>query len=330
MGIFIAVAFIVPALLSILMAVVFKMGNETGMFTGAWMFFPASGVMLGQLFMKKNDPNRPALPKGFIINFLIATVVMILICVAALFFNGGTLTLIEEGLFVVFSISGLITLFAAGKERRKAYGLNFPNAGKSIFSVCLYVVLFFALMYLSVILDTLLNGTKMDLTLGLDIKGILSLASLIPSMFLLFIPYFGEEYGWRYFLGPILQKKFGKRIGILLLGVIWGLWHLPINIFFYSPDTAAQSIAQQVFACIGFAAFFTWAYMYTEGNIWALTAIHFLNNNMGGVLTQSDGSNITVTWASVLLVMVLYGIIFLPFYLSKRYSKKTDNIKLPA
>lgn len=43
--------------------------------------------------------------------------------------------------------------------------------------------------------------------------------------------FFGEEYGWRYFLWPKLQNRFGKRKGVLLLRILWGLWHLPLNFF---------------------------------------------------------------------------------------------------
>ncbi|MBO7452500.1 MAG: CPBP family intramembrane metalloprotease [Clostridiales bacterium] len=329
-GIFSIVAFAIPVLLGILMAIVFKAGNTTGIFTATWMFLPASGVMLGQLLMKKQDKDRPALPKGFIITFLVTTVVMIGLCFAALFFNGDKLVSVATLIFLASSIASLITLGVAGKERRKAYGLNFPKPGRAILVVLLFIALYFALLFGSIIIEQLMLGEAINLSLNLGLSQYLTLASLIPSLFVMFTPYFGEEYGWRYFLGPILQKKFGKRTGIIILGVIWGLWHLPINIFFYSPDTALQSILQQVIGCVAFAAFFTWAYMKTDGNIWALSAIHFLNNNIGGALLSSDGSNREVTWQTVLVSLVIYAAIFLPFLLAKEYSKKKDSVKLPA
>ncbi len=69
---------------------------------------------------------------------------------------------------------------------------------------------------------------------------------LIPNFFLSFLPFFGEEYGWRYYLTPALQGRFGARRGALAVGVLWGLWHLPLNLFFYSPDTSLQSIAHSL------------------------------------------------------------------------------------
>lgn len=38
----------------------------------------------------------------------------------------------------------------------------------------------------------------------------------------------GEESGWRGFLYPQLKARFGKRIGWLIGGMIWGLWHSPL------------------------------------------------------------------------------------------------------
>lgn len=38
----------------------------------------------------------------------------------------------------------------------------------------------------------------------------------------------GEEAGWRGFLYPRLKEIFGRRVGWLLGGIIWGVWHWPI------------------------------------------------------------------------------------------------------
>ena len=37
----------------------------------------------------------------------------------------------------------------------------------------------------------------------------------------------GEEIGWRGFLYPRLKARFGRRVGWLLGGAIWGAWHWP-------------------------------------------------------------------------------------------------------
>ena len=49
---------------------------------------------------------------------------------------------------------------------------------------------------------------------------------------LISIPFaFGEEFGWRGYAQGKLVHEFGLLPGLLLLGIIWGLWHTPIFYF---------------------------------------------------------------------------------------------------
>lgn len=38
----------------------------------------------------------------------------------------------------------------------------------------------------------------------------------------------GEEVGWRGAMQPMLNDRFGKRVGRIIGGVIWGAWHWPV------------------------------------------------------------------------------------------------------
>ncbi len=53
----------------------------------------------------------------------------------------------------------------------------------------------------------------------------------------------GEEFGWRGFAHPRLAARFGVVRGSLILGAVWGLWHLMYSI---TPDAAG-------FDALGFA-----------------------------------------------------------------------------
>lgn len=45
---------------------------------------------------------------------------------------------------------------------------------------------------------------------------------------------FGEEIGWRGFALPRMLERFGALKTSLLLGLIWGLWHMPSDYIAYS------------------------------------------------------------------------------------------------
>ena len=145
---------------------------------------------------------------------------------------------------------------------------------------------------------------------------------LIPNFFLSFLPFFGEEYGWRYYLTPALQNRLGARRGALAVGVLWGLWHLPLNLFFYSPETSLQSIASQLVVCVALGVFFTFAYEKCGKNIWLSVLLHYLNNNMILVWTgTADIGNQVISWTDVVLSAIMYGVVFLPFLAAKCYRR---------
>ena len=61
------------------------------------------------------------------------------------------------------------------------------------------------------------------LATGLDIPLLLTF-----GVFSRFPNTLGEELGWRGFLLPHLNKRYGFTAGCLLTGVIWALWHYPL------------------------------------------------------------------------------------------------------
>ena len=62
---------------------------------------------------------------------------------------------------------------------------------------------------------------------GINVKITENLQSILPIMIIgILIGAVGEEIGWRGFLQPLLEKKHSILIASIIVGAIWGLWHI--------------------------------------------------------------------------------------------------------
>lgn len=315
--VFFSAAFGLPVVLGIFMGAAFYGGKDVGAFPLTWMFLPASGVMLGSLLCREKEAEKEPLPKAFYVTFLVMTVLLVLVCIAGVFVPVNAL-IVTNQIVIIGSLICLAELAVLKRERRREWGLSLTvNWKKALAGAGLFAVIYLVLSGLS---------AAVSWAMGEDISAYrlnpmlwMWVMVILPLNFVLsFTAFFGEEYGWRYYLQPILQQKFGLRRGVIVLGLLWGIWHLPINLFYYSPETSLQSILGQLAVCVSFGVFFGWVYMRTK-NIWAVTLIHFLNNNLGMALFQVSAEGVEWTWGSLLVSAALYFAVFLPFLLTKEY-----------
>lgn len=316
-------------LLGILMWYGQKNGMDVSAFPNAQMMYPAAGVMLAYLVTNRKDDR---MPKLFYLVFLIVTAFLIVCAVLSIVraddvmmigMNMAPLwTYLQQIAFMVASILGWILLAVSGRVRRKAYGLNSSKWKLSI----LMIVLFTALYFLRTLISYGISG---EMSVFLDIMAQpntwIYLAVLPVNFLLVAAPFFGEEYGWRYYLQPLLQKKFGPRGGVIILGIVWGLWHLPVDFFYYSPGYGLQAALSQQITCITLGIFFAYAYMKTN-NIWVPVILHFINNNLAPVITGTFSAdalkNQVITWGSLIPALIINGILFGGFILSKVFSQE--------
>lgn len=318
--IFVAVAFGLPVLMGILMGIGYYQGSDLTAFPTAQMFYPAAGVMLALLLTKEKE--KPA-PKKFYYVFLAETVIMIGCAVASIFTPQLGWAMLCQIPLMILSIICLILLLVEKKEVRALYGIRLT--GKKGAKSGLYMLLFFVLYVVRLFIGFAMEGQiNQFAALFTDLATYSMLVALAVNFFVAFTAFFGEEYGWRYFFQPLLQKRFGKKAGVLFLGVVWGLWHLPINIFYYSPDTWFISVLLQIVTCVSFSIFFGYGYMKTE-NIWVPVVMHYINNNMAAVLgggAQALENNV-YRWVDV-PIMIGLNIIFIVFIFSKVYRENKD------
>ena len=307
--IFVTAAFGLPLLMGVLMGINFYRGADVSAFPNAQMYYPAAGVMLAVLLTRKPEDRVPV---KFYTGFLVLTGILMALCVASVFLPQVSMAAAVNLVLIVGSLISWVLLLLEKKEIRRKFGLSWGrgvrNAGgtqgeaRQGIRPWLWILLFLFLYFLRIFLNYAVEGMPGAFFPPFANPYVwLNLALLPLNFFLVYTAFFGEEYGWRGFFQPILQKRYGKRLGVLILGVCWGLWHLPLNLFYYSPDT-----------------------MMKTKNIWVVVIMHFLNNNLIAVMAGTGDviSGQVIRWTDVLLLLVLNGVLFASFILAKDYRKE--------
>jgi len=136
---------------------------------------------------------------------------------------------------------------------------------------------------------------------------------LIP-IFLFGILYgpLGEEFGWRGFALPRLERKLGALFGSLVLGLIWAVWHLPLHLIPELKWAVGNTPLKWFFLLnIPWVVFFSWLYNNTNGSVLLAILLHAsLNFSMGILRFTSPKFYPAITivfWAVALFVVVIFG-----------------------
>jgi hypothetical protein len=87
-----------------------------------------------------------------------------------------------------------------------------------------------------------------------------------------------EEFGWRGLALPLLQRKFPPLWAGLILGVIWGVWHLPAFLLSGLPQSA-WSFAPFFIGSVAVSVILTSIFNASGGSILLAALFHFQLNN---------------------------------------------------
>lgn len=84
-----------------------------------------------------------------------------------------------------------------------------------------------------------------------------------------------EETGWRGFLLPILQEKNTPLKASIIIGFVWGLWHLPIYLAIdpYGDKTIYYFLFMFI-GCFALSIIETWLYNSTKGSLFICILFH--------------------------------------------------------
>jgi membrane protease YdiL (CAAX protease family) len=220
----------------------------------------------------------------------------------------------------------VMTGLTEGKPGIKALWKRFWNRRLSL--IWLLTILFFfpALRLVANLISRILDGQAYP---------ILTLPNQ-PWMFIIPLIFNGlihggmsEEFGWRGYVLPRFQAKWNALISSLILGVIWGVWHLPL---LFAGMQSANSVAELVLWQTLVAIFFTWVFNNTNGSILAVVIFHAMVNTSGDIV-WCCGPSPWHFYGVYLLAGILIMIIFGPKNLVRgrseeetRYSSGTQEL----
>ena len=193
-----------------------------------------------------------------------------------------------------------------------------------------YVVALFVPLVASFVPALLFVGSTVFLRV-FSLQGVVSLLGYVIVTFIGLVlgSPIGEEPGWRGFALPRLQQRYGALQASLILGPLWGLWHLPL--FFTGWGAVYQNIGVllgillYVLVVISFSIFMTWLFNNTRGSLFLAilahsaidsTAVFFLSLfpqiaqaitdpvAAGAIANPSTLLTMTITWAVIAALVI--------------------------
>lgn len=162
----------------------------------------------------------------------------------------------------------------------------------------------------------------------LDYRFLVPVALAVPFLlFLIVCTGLAEELGWRGFALPHLQRTRTAERASWILGVAWGLWHLPSVVLLplmtgaAGPLQAAFSLVGLTFGVVGYTIVLTWLYNNTGSLFW-IVILHGYANLWQSYVVLSSGS---------FTAQVMYGVLpwLLAIWLLKKYDVQTLTRRTP-
>jgi uncharacterized protein len=173
-----------------------------------------------------------------------------------------------------------------------------------------------------VALNAFLGGPALSVDVSLLSAVILLAFMIFPGSAL------GEEIGWRGYALPRLQAGRSALNSSLILGVIWGFYHLPLY-FTGQPFRPLSLFAPFVVSTIALSVILTWVYNSTGGSLLLVVLIHATFNLPLTLLITPLGSQMTLPFLLYVGLMVVAAIVVVivagPAHLSRKHHKQEEE-----
>ena len=147
------------------------------------------------------------------------------------------------------------------------------------------------------------------------------------------LPTLGEEFGWRAYLLPKLMPLGGRK-AMLLMGVIWGVWHWPIiamghNYGLNYPGAPWLGMLAMVWFTLGCGTLLGWAAL-RSGSVWPAVIGHGAINGiaaLGALLVQGQPSPLLGPTAVGIIGSIGFAAVALVIFLNPRALRPAESQK---
>jgi membrane protease YdiL (CAAX protease family) len=97
----------------------------------------------------------------------------------------------------------------------------------------------------------------------------------------------GEELGWRGYALPRMSDRMGLAPASVLLGVVWGVWHLPL-FYVRGADKFHQAMLPYVLASTALSVAIAWLYTISRGGLLLPMLMHSAVNNTKDIVRSGQ------------------------------------------
>ncbi len=289
-------------------------------FAGIQMLYPA---LIAMYFLKGHAKTLVQYNKLRLMTqgYFAVTGLSMLILITATFLKLDVLMGLSTIPIALYSFVLIIFLMFDKKGSLDGYKLNFKTGFfPGLAAVGVYALLSTVVLVLSIALESTLKGKAIDLSSALDFKFGAILVAFLIALLSSSAVFIGEEMGWRLYLQPLMQKIFGQRLGIIAVGVVWGLWHGPLNFMLYNPQTPLLGMLNHVIFCTAIGIFLAYIYLKTD-NLWPCVLIHLFQNARAATLNPSFES--VLTFQSIAVTGLVFLLVFSPFLFTKQFKRSS-------
>ena len=221
---------------------------------------------------------------------------------------------------------GLVAIFVAGiNEGRSGVKKLLARFIKWRVNIIWYLIALFGPLVLC------LASRQISLLFGGHLNKLQPLPDLLIAFATTFVIYFflnTEEFAWRGYALPRLQERFGITKATLILGIIWGVFHLPLFLM-KGGHPAGYPFPLYLLMTFAMTFTFTWVFNNTYGSLLLVHLLHQSINAWAEAIAfypRATGSLVGMIIAIVLLSVVAIAIVLTRFGPTKSFQEPSASL----